>query len=145
MIIKIKKLHEKATIPKQGSAGAAGYDLTAVSIKEVESNGIISYIEYDTGLAIEIPEGFGGLIIPRSSISNKGLSLSNSVGLIDPDYKGPIKLRMYSSAVSDEEPYAVGERVGQLIIIPIPDITFKEVDEISKSKRGVKGFGSTGK
>jgi len=145
MIVKIKKLHEKATMPKQGSAGAAGFDLTAVSVKEVESNGVISYLEYDTGLAMDIPDGFGAFLIPRSSISNKGLSLANSVGLIDPDYKGSIKLRMYSSAVSDGEPYVPGERVGQLIIMPIPDITFKEVDTISISKRGAKGFGSTGK
>ncbi len=145
MIVKIKKLHEKATIPKQGSAGAAGFDLTAVSVTEVESHGLISYIEYDTGLAVDIPDGFVGLLFPRSSISNKGLSLANSVGVVDSDYKGPIKLRMYSSAVSDQEPYVVGERVGQLIIMPIPDVTFEVVEELSTSERGEGGFGSTGK
>jgi len=145
MIVKFKKLHEKASIPKQGSAGAAGFDLTAVSIKEVEIDGIISYFEYDTGISLDIPPGFVGYLFPRSSISNKGLSLANSVGVIDSDYKGSIKLRMYSSAVSNEEQYVIGERVGQLIIMPIPDVTFQEVNELSTSKRGKGGFGSTGK
>ena len=145
MKVKIKKLSDKAVLPKQGSTGAAGFDLLAISAKEVESHGLISYIEYDTGLAVQIPKGFVGYLFPRSSISNKGLSLANSVGVIDSDYTGPIKLRMYSTAVSDQEPYKAGERVAQLIIMPIPDITFEEVDELSTTDRADGGFGSTGK
>lgn len=147
MNIKIKKIHPNAVIPSYSKPGDAGMDLTAISIKldstDYDSN---YYIEYGTGLSIEIPEGYVGLIFPRSSISDVNMILTNSVGVVDSNYRGEIKLRF--KKIKPHHPhltYQVGERIGQLIIIPYPQITFKEVNELSETERGNDGFGSSGK
>ena len=140
MNIQIKKLHENAIIPSYSKLGDAGLDLTAISVKTVDKSSY-GYIEYDTGLAIEIPNGFVGLIYPRSSISNTGLFLANAVGVIDSNYRGPIKCRF--KAIPNTVIYAVGDRVAQLIIQPIQQITFEEVSELSDTNRGDLGFGSS--
>lgn len=143
--VKIKKLHEKAVVPKYATSGAAGMDLVAISEKPVFENGI-AYVEYGTGLAVNIPSGFCGLLMPRSSItSNTTLVLGNSVGLIDSDFFGEIKLRFKSITLAGGKKYKVGDRVGQLLIMEYPTIEFLEVDELDKSDRGESGFGSTGK
>jgi dUTP pyrophosphatase len=135
--IKIKKLIPEAIIPKYAHTGDAGMDVYAVSKK-------ISYdfIEYGTGLSFEIPEGYVCLIFPRSSVSNKSLSLCNSIGVLDSGYRGELKLRFYQHK---REEYQIGERIGQIIIIPYPNIEFEEINELSETKRGDGGFGSTGK
>ena len=140
MTIKIKKLHESSVIPKYAKLGDAGMDLTAVSVS-IEDHKTYGYIEYDSGLAVEIPEGYVGLLYPRSSISNTGLILSNSVGVIDSGYRGSIKCRF--KAIPNTDVYNVGDRFAQLIIIPYPNITFEEVEELSKTERGDSGYGST--
>lgn len=122
MRIKIKKLNELAVIPKYAKPGDAGLDLTAV---HSETN--LAYIEYGTGLVIEIPKGFVGLIFPRSSISKTGMSLCNAVGVIDSSYRGEIKLRFYDRNASNT--YKIGDRIGQLIIIPYPQVVWEVVDE----------------
>lgn len=143
--LKIKKLNEKATIPQYSSEGAAALDLTAVSEKPVFEGGI-GYMEYGTGLAIEIPPGFVGLIFPRSSISsNTTFVLSNSVGVIDSDYRGEIKFRFKSVVPSGAKKYNVGDRIGQLIAIPYPTLDIEVVDELGETKRGDGGYGSSGK
>jgi len=154
MNIKIKKLIPEAIIPAYAKQGDAGMDLTATSVKTVED----LYYEYGTGLAIEIPFGYVGLIFPRSSISNTDLTLANCIGVVDSIYRGELKLRFKISAeyatyleeiegreVRDGIYYNIGDRIGQLIILPYPQINFIQVDELSSTERGDAGFGSTNK
>ena len=143
MVVKIKKLHPDAVIPAYSKKGDAGLDLTAVSVS-FEKN----YVSYKTGLAVEIPEGFVGLLFPRSSNSKMDLILTNSVGVIDSGYRGEIELR-YKLVGNGATPsivgtYNIGDRVGQLIIIPYPSIEFEEVTELSTTERNTGGYGSTG-
>lgn len=142
MQVNIKKLHDNAVIPVYSKPGDAGMDLTAISISKDDHGNIT----YGTGLAIEIPEGYVGYIFPRSSNSKTDLYLTNHVGVIDSGYRGEImfKFRPIPSLINAKI-YQVGDRVGQLIIMPIPTITFFEVRELSNSERGEGGFGSTGK
>jgi dUTP pyrophosphatase len=140
MIVKIKKLDSKAVTPAYAKAGDAAVDLTAISLSKVDKDEF-GYLEYGTGLAIEIPEGHVGLLFPRSSISNSGLILTNSVGVIDSGYRGEIKFRF--KHIPDTSFYKVGDRIGQLIIMPYPQIEFEEVQELSSTERGEGGFGST--
>tara|TARA_B100000282_G_C31506286_1_gene387272 strand:- start:97 stop:507 length:411 start_codon:yes stop_codon:yes gene_type:complete len=135
MKVKIKKLHTKAVIPKYAKDGDAGMDLTAV-----EAFADAYYITYRTGLSIEIPPGYVGLLFPRSSVYKKGQILSNSVGVIDSGYRGEIMLKFTRSL----NQYAVGDRVGQIIILPFPKIEFEEVSQLSETNRASGGFGSTG-
>jgi len=136
--VKFKKLHDKAVIPTIANPGDAGSDLTATSI-EHELNSII---RYGTGIAIEIPIGYVGLIYPRSSIYKKQLVLSNCVGVIDSGYRGELMLRFWGDR--EAEIYKVGDRIGQLVIMPIPSVEFEEVEELEDTERGEGGFGSTG-
>ena len=141
MKIKIKKINENAVIPKYSKPGDAGLDLTAVSIVSDTTFQVI----YDTGLAIEIPEEHVGLIFPRSSICNYELELSNSVGVVDSGYLGTIRFVFNKTNGIDSIKYKVGDRIGQLLILPYPEIELVEVNELNDSERGHKGFGSTGK
>ena len=139
MKVKIKKLHPDAVIPKYAKLGDAGMDLVAIS---EEWNEYYTMVTYDTGLSIEIPEGYVGLLFPRSSIVKTELELANSVGVIDSGYRGPI---MFKFRYNEEGMvYDVGDRVGQIIIMPYPQVEFEEVEELSTSDRGEGGFGSTG-
>lgn len=134
--IKFKKLYSDAVTPSYAKNGDAGLDLTALSVT-LEKN----FIEYGTGIAVEIPQGYVGLVFPRSSVSKKeNFYLKNSVGVIDSGYRGEIKLRFNKSS----DHYTAGEKIGQLIIIPYPTIQLEEVDELSSTDRGQGGFGSTG-
>lgn len=141
MKVKIKKLDPKAVLPLYSKRGDAAMDLTAISLTKVDRD-TFGYLEYGTGLAVEIPEGYVGLLFPRSSISNSGLILSNSVGLIDSGYRGEVKFRF--KHILDTAAYKVGDRIGQIIILPYPQIEFEEVDELSSTDRGEGSFGSTG-
>lgn len=148
MIVKIKKLSDAAVLPTKAHATDAGFDLVAVS-KEYKNG----YVVYGTGLAFEIPVGHVGLVFPRSSIANTSLSLTNAVGCIDAGYRGEVMAKFkgtvdYMFPGLDDghnEEYEVGDRIAQLIIIPIPDIEFVESDELSVSDRGTGGYGSSGK
>lgn len=169
MLVNIKKLTPEAVIPLYAKEGDAGMDLVATSVDYSNEY----YIEYGTGLAIEIPKGYVGLIFPRSSNSRKDLQLCNSVGVIDSGYRGEVKLRYrriinptpkrnfivtdveFQEELNNNVPvprikadfacYDIGDKVGQIIIIPIPFISFNEVQELSETVRGEGGFGSTGK
>lgn len=142
MKVKIKKLHPNAIIPSYAREGDAGMDLTAISIDNDEHGNVV----YDTGLAFEIPKGFVGLIFPRSSNAKKELLLSNSVGVIDSSYRGSVlfKFKPLCDIKEITKIYTVGDRIGQLMIIPHPTIEFEEVEELSDSERGSGGYGSTG-
>jgi dUTP pyrophosphatase len=139
--IKIKKTNPNAIIPSYSKPGDAGMDLTAIS-KEVVDKGEYGYIAYDFGLALEIPEGYVGLIFPRSSCSNTGAIMSNSVGVIDSSYRGSISARF--KQIKGTKEYEIGDRVAQLIIVPYPQVTFEEVSELNETVRGAGGYGSTG-
>lgn len=138
MKIKIKRLHEDAVIPSYLRNGDAGMDLTAVSCEELEYN----HIKYSFGLAFEIPEGFVGFIFPRSSCYKQLQVLSNCVGVVDSGYRGEVSAVMIGTT---DNSYKVGDRVAQLIVMPIPYVQFDEVDELSDTERGSGGYGSTGK
>ena len=138
MKLKFKKLHKDAVVPKIANPGDAGADLTAISV-DYDINSIITY---GTGIAVEIPEGYVGLIFPRSSIYKKQLLLTNSVGVIDSGYRGEIKFKFWGDRESDV--YKIGDRIGQLVIIPIPSVEWEESEELTDSARGEGGFGSTG-
>lgn len=154
MKVKIKKLHPDAVIPSYAKKGDAGMDLTAVSNGEVTNQGTMMY---KTGLSIEIPKGHVGLIFPRSSIFKSTGRMSNAVGVIDSGYRGELIFQFDMSIVemvirlkkfrneAEITPYKKGDRIGQLIIIPYPQIEFEEVDELSTTERGSGGHGSTGK
>jgi dUTP pyrophosphatase len=158
--VKIKKTNPKAVIPCYAKAGDAGLNLTATSISYDEYGNIC----YGTGLAFEIPEGYVGLIFPRSSICKEQLLLSNAVGVIDSGYRGEVsfkfkpsmaldenqcvktdKDRLWSVAIRQNNIYGVGDRIGQMIIMPYPQIEFEEVEELSETERGEGGYGSSGK
>ena len=139
--VKIKRLHKDAVIPSYSRQGDAGMDLVATSKFYDDFDNVC----YGTGLAIEIPEGYVGLLFPRSSISKTDLTLRNSVGIIDSGYRGEITFKFNNILMSSCEPYNVKKRIGQLIIMPYPTIEFEEVEELSTTERGAQGFGSTGK
>ena len=140
MIVNIKKLSPNAVIPTYAKYGDAGMDLTAIS-KEIDKYG---NIVYGTGLAFQIPYGYVGLIFPRSSVSGYSLDMRNCVAVIDAGYRGEVKLK-YRKIYMPGGDYNIGDKVGQIIIIPFPQIEFNEVDELETSERGTGGFGHTGK
>lgn len=157
MKVLIKKLNPAAVIPSYAKEGDAGMDLTAVS----EHNDHNGNTVYGTGLSFEIPKGYVGLLFPRSSNSMTDLRLTNSVGVVDSGYRGEVMFKFRNDNFSNSNPlikndfilntigftnqYNVGDRIGQIIIIPYPNIEFEEVAELSESKRGTNGYGSTGK
>ena len=141
MKVKIKKLHPDAVIPSYAKSGDAGMDLTATKLDFSD----VDNLTYHTGLAVEIPEGYVGLLFPRSSVYKTGQQLTNSVGVIDSGYRGEIMLK-YTRDVNEtkKQAYKPGDRVGQIIILPYPQVQFQEVDELSLTDRGTGGYGSTG-
>ena len=139
MKVKIKKLHPNAVVPQYAKAGDAGMDLVATSI----ISDTPTHVTYGTGLAMEIPEGFVGLVFPRSSIRKMTLALSNSVGVVDSGYRGEIQAT-FNKVHNKLNSYNVGDRIAQIMIIPYPQVSFIEVEELSTSERGSGGFGSTG-
>ena len=167
LIVKTKIIDKSIVMRKLQYAkdGDAGIDLIATS-KWIDNDG---NVVYGTNRAFEIPKGYVGLLFPRSSNSKKDLTLSNSVGIIDSGYRGEVMMKYKSTNfsytlltlinlflkkkggiivdmyVNYVKSYDIGERVGQLVIIPYPQIEFEEVDELSDSERGSGGYGSTGK
>lgn len=146
MQVKIKKLNPNAIIPAYAKTGDAGMDLVATSIL---SNTTFD-ITFGMGIALEIPEGFVGLIFPRSSIRKTDLALTNCVGVVDSGYRGELQAtfkKVYgkNDVRIGETDYKVGDRIAQIIILPYPQIEFTEVEELSNTERGDGGFGSTGK
>ena len=152
MKIQFKKLVPEAQKPKFGKPGDAGADLVATSLDGSRAaRGDGNQIVYGTGLAVEIPEGMVGLVFPRSSIRDKRLSMANSVGVIDSGYRGEIMVTFNltipytDNPWKDDKIYQIGDRIAQLVIMPVPLVQYAEVDELSETQRGEKGHGSTGK
>lgn len=150
MYVKIKKLDPNAVIPQYAHNGDAGMDLVATR-KWFDEEGNICY---GTGIAMEIPVGFVGLVFPRSSIAKKQVLLSNAVGVIDSNYRGEILAKFKPSMALDDfqcvtgvrmnNIYQIGERICQIIIMPYPKIEFEEVAELSETERQDGGYGSSG-
>ena len=144
MQVRIKKLSPEAIIPSYAKVGDAGMDMVATKV--IGEN--LGSITYGTDIAMEIPEGFVGLIFPRSSIRKTNLQLSNSVGVVDSGYRGEIQATFNKIQGIDNverDSYKVGDRICQIMIIPHPTIEFEEVEELNNTERGEGGFGSTGK
>lgn len=141
MIIKFKPLHPDAVAPSKAHTTDAGFDLVCTSVIEDRRHNCVSY---GTGLAIEIPLGHVGLVFPRSSVYKEDIDLTNCVGVIDSGYRGEILMK-YRILQPHIHRYSVGDRIGQIIILPYPDIEFVESVELSDSDRGANGYGSTGR
>jgi dUTP pyrophosphatase len=148
--LKIKKLYPWVELPRYMTEGSIGMDLVACSKDDPKYN-INSWLfhRFDTmvigtGIAIEIPKGYGGFIYARSGLAiKKGLRLANSVGVIDFDYRGEVKVAIYNQS-NTTQTIDVGDRIAQLVIAPVTRVEITEVDELSNTKRGSGGFGHTG-
>ena len=142
--VKVKKLNEKAIIPTYGSSFAAGADLYACCEGEISINpGETVLIK--TGIAMEIPENFVGLVYARSGIATKrGLAPANKVGVIDADYRGEIMVSLHNHS-NLVQSISEGERIAQLVIAPYLTANFVEAETLDETARGAGGFGSTGK
>ena len=142
-VITVKKLDERAILPTYGSEYSAGADLYALTDEEISIlPGETKLIH--TGLSMEIPEGYAGLIFARSGLaSKKGLAPANKVGVVDSDYRGEFMVALHNHT---DEPKAIegGERVAQLVIVPFLKAEFEEAEELCETARGAGGFGSTG-
>ena len=141
--VNIKKLNENAIIPTYGTDYSAGFDLYSVSDEEITINPHET-VFIKTGLAMEIPIGYGGFIFARSGLSTKkGLAPVNKVGIIDADYRGEIMVVLYNQT---DEPKTIDahERIAQMVIMPFITANFIETNELSETERGNNGFGSTG-
>lgn len=167
MEVKIKKVYDDSIVPTKAHIDDAGYDLYAHSVTDDDHGNIV----YGTGVAFEIPRGYVGLVFPRSSNSKKDLLLSNCVGVIDSGFRGEVSFKFKPTCAAmnpiktwwyifvrrhinvnlgalhyiTNSKYNIGDRIGQIIIMPYPEIEFKVVDELSKTERGINGYGSTGK
>lgn len=144
MEIKIKRLNERATLPRYASEGSAGADLTSAESEDITINPSET-VFIGTGIAAEIPQGYVGLVYARSGISCKrDLAPANKVGVIDSDYRGEIKVALHNHGTKPQT-VLKGERIAQLLIAPCPVADFIEADELDCTVRGEGGFGSTGK
>lgn len=141
--VKVKKLDENAKIPTKGSVNSAGYDLYACLKEDVEIKPG-NTVKIKTGIAIELPTSYVGLIFARSGLSiEKNLAPANKVGVCDSDYRGEYIVALRNGG---DTSYIVknGDRIAQLVVVPVLSLNFKEVENLSETKRGENGFGSTG-
>lgn len=144
MVLKLMRVREGAVLPKQATAGSAGYDLCAcIDAPQTVPPG--ERAVFPSGLAAEIPAGTAGFIFTRSGLGiKKGIHVTNGVGVVDSDYRGECFIALHNDA---EEPRTVrtGERIAQLILLPYLPIEFDEVADLPETARGEGGFGSTGR
>lgn len=143
-LIAVKKLDERAVLPTYGSEYAAGADLYALADGEIVFQpGETKFVR--TGLAMEIPEGYAGLIYARSGLACKrGLAPANKVGVVDADYRGEVMVALHNHS-NEEQKISAGERIAQLVVAPFLKATFEETESLNETVRGAGGFGSTGK
>jgi dUTP pyrophosphatase len=136
------RLSEQATLPTRAHDSDAGLDLYAAEGARISPGGRVSV---GTGLAVAIPEGLAGLVLPRSGLALKhGVTLVNSPGLIDPGYRGEVRVLLHNTDLTSEFRLAAGDRVAQLILVPIAHASPLESDELDSTVRGAGGFGSSG-
>ena len=148
MNIKIKRVNYKAQLPTRGTEQSAGYDLYSCFPDGWGERLVIQpneTVKIDTGLQMELPEGYFGGIFPRSGLAIKqGLVVANNVGVIDADYRGNIIVALHNDSDYEQMIYD-GDRIAQLILLPYKPMNFEEVNSLSETDRGSGGFGSTGK
>jgi dUTP pyrophosphatase len=140
--MRFKKLTTTATTPTRGTPGSAGLDLYADADVLVSSG---ASVMLGTGIAIEIPKDHVGLVCIRSSVGKAGVALANSIGVIDSDYRGEIKLCLIYNAGNGGQYIRKGQAVAQLVVMPYAHTELVEVDALSSTERGAGGFGSTGR
>jgi dUTP pyrophosphatase len=154
LVVKFKKMHPDAVVPSYAKPGDVGLDMTCVSYEFKNGRH-----HYNTGIALEIPDGFVGFLFPRSSIMKYDLRLTNAVGCVDSGFRDSLSFVFENDAMHGREViptesgvytntcriYQVGDRVGQLVIMPHPKINLIEVETLSDTVRGTSGFGSSGK
>ncbi|MBE6687620.1 MAG: dUTP diphosphatase [Ruminococcaceae bacterium] len=143
MKVRFKRLNERAAVPSYGSPYSAGADLYNAEEKTITLASGESYL-FHTGIAMEIPAGYVGLIYARSGLaSKKGLAPANKVGVVDADYRGEVMVCLYNHS-KNKQSVEPGERIAQMVIAPFLSVEYEESDELSDTVRGEGGFGSTG-
>lgn len=143
MTLKIKRLDENAIMPIRAHKTDAGIDLTCLTItQEINECGQLILV-YHSGIAVDIPEGYVGLLFQRSSVSNKSLSLTNAVGVIDSGYHGEVMAKFKSTTDVVPAIYKPGEKFAQLVFVKLPEVEIEEVTDLGDSERGEDGYGSS--
>jgi dUTP pyrophosphatase len=144
MEILAKALHPDAVLPKYANEGDAGCDLVAIEDAVLKAGGGRAMV--GTGVAIAIPRGHGGFVLPRSGLASKhGVTCSNAPGLVDSGYRGELKVAMVNLDPTNDYEVKKGDRIAQLVILAVPSVSFSLVDELPEATRGEGGFGSTGR
>lgn len=137
----VRRLRDDATLPAQAYAGDAGLDLAACGRHEV---GPGERTVIPTGLAIEIPDGYGGFVLPRSGLAARhGITLLNAPGLIDAGYRGEVQVVFHNTDAEETFVVEPGMRIAQLVVLPVPEVTLVEREDLVESERGERGFGSS--
>lgn len=144
MHVRITRLDPDAALPVQGHPDDAGYDLRAREDAHLAAGG--GRVLVPTGLAVAIPSGYAGLVLPRSGLAMKhGVTVSNAPGLIDPQYRGELKILLVNTDPSEGYDVRRGDRIGQLVIQKVEYVEWEEVDQLDETQRDTFGFGSTGR
>ena len=139
--VAIRRVRAGAVLPSQAYEGDAGFDLSACDAVTLApgERAVVS-----TGLAVEIPEGYGGFVQPRSGLASRhGIGIVNSPGLVDSGYRGEIRVVLVNTDRSESFTVEPGMRIAQLVVLPVPAVRLVEVDELQTSERGARGFGSS--
>ncbi len=137
----VRRLRDDATLPAQAYAGDAGLDLAACDRHEV---GPGERAVIPTGLAVEIPEGYGGFVLPRSGLAARnGITLLNAPGLIDSGYRGEVQVVLHNTDRTTPFVVEPGMRIAQLVVLPVPGVALLEQAELTATERGERGFGSS--
>jgi dUTP pyrophosphatase len=137
----VRRLRDDATLPVQAYPGDAGLDLAACDRHEV---GPGERAVIPTGLALEIPEGYGGFVLPRSGLAARnGITLLNAPGLIDAGYRGEVQVVFHNTDRKETFVVEPGMRVAQLVVLPVPGLVLVEREELAQTERGERGFGSS--
>jgi dUTP pyrophosphatase len=137
----VMRLRDEAVLPDRAYTGDAGLDLTTCERLELPPG---ERVVAPTGLAVAIPEGYAGFVQPRSGLAARsGIAVVNSPGLIDSGYRGEIRVVLLNTDRERTFVAEPGDRIAQLVVVPVPELAVREVDELPPSERGVRGFGSS--
>jgi dUTP pyrophosphatase len=143
MDLRVMRLNDEAQLPQRAHEGDAGLDLCAL---EAAHLGPGERWSVGTGIAIEVPDGHAGFVLPRSGLAREhGIALVNSPGLIDAGYRGELRVLLLNTDPAETFRIAVGDRIAQLVIVPVASADVVEVEALSESARGDGGFGSSGR
>jgi len=144
MQISVRRLHPDAVLPSLAHEDDAGCDLVAVASVTLAAGGGRAMVP--TGFAMALPAGTAGFVLPRSGLASRhGITCANAPGLIDAGYRGEVKVALVNLDPTNDYVVQVGDRIAQLVVLPVPTVTFLEVDELDASERGEGGFGSSGR